>query len=85
MGPNCLLMLLSLPPGEVHVIHVLYMVHLCNFNLRLDDSGLIIRQICGDKIADSCKHVWDIDEDGEFSGCWRDLGFPGLWYMTGTF
>jgi len=43
-----------------------------------------IRQVCGDLIADACKPVWGLDEEGELRGCYRDLGFHGLWYMTGN-
>ncbi|KAJ6539575.1 hypothetical protein B0H19DRAFT_1213485 [Mycena capillaripes] len=43
-----------------------------------------IRKVCGDQIADTCKPIWGLDEDGEIQGCWRDLGLPGLWYMMGN-
>ncbi|KAJ7135908.1 hypothetical protein C8R44DRAFT_769283 [Mycena epipterygia] len=43
-----------------------------------------IRKVCGDKLADQCKPIWGLDEEGEVQGCWRDLGIPGLWYMMGN-
>ena len=54
------------------------------FFFRVGDAGSYIRKICGDQIADGCKDMWNIGEDGEFSTCWRDLGLPGLWYMMGV-
>lgn len=47
------------------------------------DARTIIRQICGDKIADQCKDVWGLDAEGEMNGSWRDMGVPGLWYAMG--
>jgi hypothetical protein len=44
-----------------------------------------VRQVCGDEIADKCKQIWGLNEEGEINGCWRDLGFPGLWYMMGMY
>ena len=55
-----------------------------SFFPRVGDAGSYIRKICGDQIADGCKDIWNIGEDGEFSTCWRDLGLPGLWYMMGV-
>ena len=43
-----------------------------------------MRQVCGDEVADACKPVWGLDEEGELNGCYRDLGLQGLWYITGT-
>ncbi|KAF5359804.1 hypothetical protein D9756_003004 [Leucocoprinus leucothites] len=43
-----------------------------------------IREICGDTVADNCSPVWGMDEEGELNGCWRDMGFEGLWYMMGN-
>ncbi|KAJ6515648.1 hypothetical protein C8R45DRAFT_957213 [Mycena sanguinolenta] len=43
-----------------------------------------IRKVCGDELADKCKPIWGLDEEGEINGCWRDLGIPGLWYMMGN-
>ncbi|KAF9448562.1 FAD/NAD(P)-binding domain-containing protein [Macrolepiota fuliginosa MF-IS2] len=43
-----------------------------------------IRDICGDIVADNCSPVWGMDAEGELNGCWRDMGFRGLWYMMGA-
>jgi hypothetical protein len=42
-----------------------------------------IRSICGDDIANKCKPIWGLDNEGELNGCWRHLGVKNLWYMTG--
>jgi len=52
---------------------------------RLGEFKGPIRQVCGDKVADNCKEIWGLNEEGELNGCWRDLGFHGLWYMMGLF
>lgn len=51
----------------------------------LSDTREGIRKICGDRVADGCKQLWGLNAEGEINGCWRDLGFPGLWYMMGLF
>ncbi|KAH7925195.1 FAD/NAD-binding domain-containing protein [Leucogyrophana mollusca] len=43
-----------------------------------------IRAVCGDKVADRCKPIWGLDEEGELRGVSRDLGVPGLWFITGS-
>jgi len=51
----------------------------------LGDPREQIRKVCGDEVADKCKAIWGLDEEGELNGVWRDLGVPGLWYMMGEF
>ena len=34
-------------------------------------------------MADKCKPLWGMDEEGEINGCWKDMGVPGLWYIMG--
>ncbi|KAJ7180333.1 hypothetical protein C8R43DRAFT_972653 [Mycena crocata] len=43
-----------------------------------------VRKVCGDALAEKCKPIWGLDEEGEIQGCWRDLGIPGLWHMMGN-
>lgn len=43
-----------------------------------------MRKICGDAVGDKCKPIWGLNTEGEINGVWRDLGVPGLWYMTGA-
>ncbi|THV01378.1 FAD/NAD(P)-binding domain-containing protein [Dendrothele bispora CBS 962.96] len=47
------------------------------------DFNNIIRKLCDQDVAKTCKPIWGLDEEGELRGCWRDLGVPGLWFMTG--
>ncbi|KXN92801.1 putative indole-3-pyruvate monooxygenase YUCCA4 [Leucoagaricus sp. SymC.cos] len=42
-----------------------------------------IYSICGRDVGNRCKPIWGLDSEGEIQGCWRDLGVPRLWYMTG--
>ncbi|KXN81358.1 putative indole-3-pyruvate monooxygenase YUCCA8 [Leucoagaricus sp. SymC.cos] len=44
-----------------------------------------IYSICGRDVGNRCKPIWGLDGEGEIQGCWRDLGVPRLWYMTGSF
>ncbi|KAF8900200.1 hypothetical protein CPB85DRAFT_1326180 [Mucidula mucida] len=48
------------------------------------DPKEIIRHVCGGDVADQCKPICGLNEEGEVRGCWGDLGISGLWYMTGT-
>ncbi|KAF2839693.1 putative flavin-containing monooxygenase YUCCA3 [Patellaria atrata CBS 101060] len=43
-----------------------------------------LRKTLGDEIADQCKDVWGMDEEGEFNAMWRPSGHPGVWYMGGN-
>jgi len=29
------------------------------------------------------KPIWGLNEEGELNGCFRDLGYQGLWYIMG--
>ncbi|KAF8651407.1 hypothetical protein AX16_004800 [Volvariella volvacea WC 439] len=54
------------------------------FATGLGDARETIRSICGDTVADQCDPIWGLNEEGELNGCWRDIGFKGLWYMVGN-
>jgi hypothetical protein len=43
----------------------------------------VLRKICGNEIADKIKPILGLDEEGEGRGSWRDLGVPGLWFVSG--
>ncbi|PPQ97225.1 hypothetical protein CVT26_000750 [Gymnopilus dilepis] len=43
-----------------------------------------IRSVCGEEVANRCKPIWGLDDEGEINGVWRDLGVPGLWTMLGN-
>ncbi|KAH9211323.1 hypothetical protein DL95DRAFT_465069 [Leptodontidium sp. 2 PMI_412] len=40
-----------------------------------------VTKVLGEKVAERCKDVWDLDEEGEVNTMWRDSGHPGFWYM----
>ncbi|GBE89505.1 FAD/NAD-binding domain-containing protein [Sparassis crispa] len=50
----------------------------------IGDTRNSIRSVCGDEIANACKPIWGLDEEGELRGSYRDLGIPGLWYAMGS-
>ncbi|KAJ7648501.1 hypothetical protein B0H17DRAFT_1103099 [Mycena rosella] len=54
------------------------------FATGVGDARENIRKVCGDELADKCKPIWGLDEEGEIKGAWRDLGIPRLWYMMGN-
>ncbi|ORY26986.1 putative flavin-containing monooxygenase [Naematelia encephala] len=43
-----------------------------------------VRATLGHDIADRCKPIWGIDEEGELNSTWKDCGVPNLWIMVGT-
>ncbi|KAF7378296.1 Flavin-containing monooxygenase [Mycena sanguinolenta] len=54
------------------------------FATGLGDARNGVRKVCGDAVGDKCKPIWGLNDEGEINGAWRDLGVPGLWYMTGS-
>jgi hypothetical protein len=51
---------------------------------RYGDQRDHIRRVCGDAVADKCKPIWGLDEEGETHGVARDTGVRGLWYIMGV-
>ncbi|GAM41498.1 monooxygenase [Talaromyces pinophilus] len=49
-----------------------------------DNMRTTVRKVLGDKVADRCKDVWDLDEEGEVRAMWRPSGHPNFWYMGGN-
>ncbi|EAW22699.1 putative flavin-binding monooxygenase [Aspergillus fischeri NRRL 181] len=49
-----------------------------------DNMRTTVRKILGDRVADRCKDVWDLDEEGEINAMWRPSGHPGFWFMGGN-
>jgi cation diffusion facilitator CzcD-associated flavoprotein CzcO len=41
------------------------------------------RRLFGDEVADACRDVLGIGEDGEIGGLYRPTGAPGFWFMGG--
>ncbi|CEO58975.1 hypothetical protein PMG11_03667 [Penicillium brasilianum] len=49
-----------------------------------DNMRTTVRKVLGDKIADRCLDVWDLDHEGELRAMWRPSGHPGFWYFGGN-
>lgn len=49
-----------------------------------DNMRTSVQKILGEKVADKCKDVWDLDEEGELRAMYRFSGHPGFWYMGGN-
>ncbi|KAJ5904215.1 hypothetical protein N7504_006598 [Penicillium tannophilum] len=49
-----------------------------------DNMRTTVRKVLGDKIADRCQDVWDLDNEGELRGMWRPSGHPGFYYFGGN-
>ncbi|KAF9889709.1 hypothetical protein FE257_007015 [Aspergillus nanangensis] len=49
-----------------------------------DNMRTTVRKVLGDKVADRCRDVWDLDEEGELNAMWRPSGHPGFWFMGGN-
>lgn len=45
----------------------------------------VVEQVCGPEVAAKLKPIWDVDEEGEIRGVWRDVGIPNMWNMMGMF
>ncbi|PFH47514.1 hypothetical protein AMATHDRAFT_67595 [Amanita thiersii Skay4041] len=54
------------------------------FATGLGDMKDNVRNVCGNEVADKTTPVWGFNDEGEINGAWRDMGVPGLWYMTGN-
>ncbi|CEJ89591.1 hypothetical protein VHEMI05427 [[Torrubiella] hemipterigena] len=42
------------------------------------------RIMFGDDVADKCKDVWGMNEEGEWRTIWQDSGHPGFWFHGGN-
>ncbi|KAL1856606.1 hypothetical protein Plec18170_003575 [Paecilomyces lecythidis] len=49
-----------------------------------DNMKTTVQKVMGSKVADRCKDVWDLDEEGELNAIWRPSGHPNFWYMGGN-
>lgn len=49
-----------------------------------DNMRTTVRKVMGDRVADRCKDVWDLDAEGEVNAMWRNSGHPRFWYMGGS-
>ena len=49
----------------------------CISSKALPTPNTGIRRICGDEVADKCKPLWGMDEEGEINGCWKLWAFLG--------
>ncbi|KAF9568073.1 FAD/NAD(P)-binding domain-containing protein [Agrocybe pediades] len=54
------------------------------FCTGLTNASEPLRRIFGDHVADNAIPLWGLTEEGELSGCFRDLGFPGLYGVMGN-
>ncbi|KAF4613741.1 hypothetical protein D9613_008103 [Agrocybe pediades] len=54
------------------------------FCTGLGDSRQPLRKVFGDYVADNSIQLWGLTEEGELSGCYRDIGFPGLYNIMGN-
>ena len=68
-------------------VYYFFVLNIDGFSLlffkRLSDAREGVRKVCGDEVADKIKPLWGLDEEGELNGCYRDLGYQGLWYIMG--
>ncbi|KAF8903686.1 hypothetical protein CPB84DRAFT_1814587 [Gymnopilus junonius] len=54
------------------------------FCTGLGDPRDSLRKLFGDEVADKSTQIWGLTEEGELSGCYRDIGFPGLYNIQGN-
>jgi len=44
-----------------------------------------IRDILGPKLGQQLPQIWGLTEEGEISGCWKELNIPNVWLIMGNF
>ncbi|KAF9007484.1 hypothetical protein BDQ17DRAFT_1350721 [Cyathus striatus] len=44
----------------------------------------VIKDICGESVAEQCRPVWGLNVEGELNSSWREIGPKGLWYAMGN-
>ncbi|KKY27207.1 putative flavin-containing monooxygenase [Phaeomoniella chlamydospora] len=49
-----------------------------------DNMRTSVRKVLGDAVADRCKDVWNLDDEGEVNAMWRPSGHPRFWFMGGS-
>ncbi|KAJ5388068.1 flavin-binding protein [Penicillium cosmopolitanum] len=49
-----------------------------------DNMKTTVQKVMGNKVADRCNDVWDLDEEGELNAIWRPSGHPNFWFMGGN-
>ncbi|KAF2704030.1 putative flavin-containing monooxygenase YUCCA3 [Pleomassaria siparia CBS 279.74] len=49
-----------------------------------DNMRTTVRKVMGDAVADRCRDIWDLDEEGEVNAMWRPCGHPHLWFFGGS-
>ncbi|KAF2731016.1 putative flavin-containing monooxygenase YUCCA3 [Polyplosphaeria fusca] len=49
-----------------------------------DNMRTSARKVLGEEVAERCRDVWDLDEEGEVNAMWRPCGHPGLWFFGGS-
>ena len=42
-----------------------------------------MRKLFGDEVANRAPDMWGLTEEGEFRGCFREVGSEGLYNMMG--
>ena len=50
---------------------------------RYGDIRDSVRALVEPKIAKKIVPIWDLNEEGELQGTWREIGAPNLWYTMG--
>ncbi|OQE23158.1 hypothetical protein PENSTE_c009G03595 [Penicillium steckii] len=49
-----------------------------------DNMKTTVQKVMGDKVAERCNDVWDLDVEGELNSIWRPSGHPNFWFMGGN-
>ena len=57
---------------------------LTNVTCRFGDLREPVKRIIGDELGKKLTRMWGLDAEGEVNGVGKELGLPGLWYLSGT-
>jgi hypothetical protein len=67
----------------IHSSLILVNTSILTTHPRLSQPRDVIRPIFGDEVADKSTQMWGLSEEGEVNGCYRDIGFKGLYNIMG--
>lgn len=58
---------------------------LTDVRARFDDVRVLVRQLLGDEVGARVPPIWDLDDEGEIRGVYRELrAAPGVWPILGN-
>ena len=57
---------------------------LTNLRIRYGDLKDYITQVIGEEEGKKVYKIWGINDEGDFISIAKEVGIPGLWYLSGN-